>query len=63
MPRGSTSRGWRGWLAGLLAAGALIVVLLWIMFAIDYAWTRQLYFTVAVAHVLAEVPFLVLFRR
>ena len=63
VPLAAPSRGWRGWLAGLLAAGALIVVLLWIMFAIDYAWTRQLYFTVAVAHVLAEVPFLVLFRR
>ena len=32
--------------------------LLWIAFAIDYDTTRQVYFTVAIVHVLAEVPFL-----
>jgi hypothetical protein len=63
VPLAVPSRGWRGWLAAGLAAGALAVLLLWILFAIDYAWTRQVYFTVAVAHVLAEVPFLVLLRR
>ena len=35
-----------------------IVVLLWIGFAADYSTTRDIYFTVATFHVLAEVPFL-----
>jgi hypothetical protein len=33
-------------------------LLLWLCFAADYATTRDVYFTVAMAHVLAEVPFL-----
>ncbi|MFN2414201.1 MAG: hypothetical protein ABR603_03565, partial [Pyrinomonadaceae bacterium] len=42
----------------LLYAGAGVVLLLWLCFLADYATTRDLYFTFAVAHVLAEVPFL-----
>jgi hypothetical protein len=34
------------------------VVILWVGFAADYAETRDLYFTIAIAHVLAEAPFL-----
>lgn len=34
------------------------VVLLWIGFAADYSTTRDIYFTAATFHVLAEVPFL-----
>jgi len=46
-----------------IVAAALIVALvavaaLWIGFSIDYATTRDVYFTVAIAHVLAEAPFL-----
>jgi hypothetical protein len=46
-----------------LVAGALVVALiavaaLWFGFSIDYATTRDVYFTVAIAHVLAEAPFL-----
>ena len=41
----------------LLLAGGL-VVLLWTGFGIDYAATRDIYFAVAIAHVLAEAPFL-----
>jgi hypothetical protein len=63
VPLAALSQGWRAWLGAGLGAGALAVLLLWILFVIDYAWTRQVYFTVAVAHVLAEVPFLVLLRR
>ena len=40
----------------LLAVG--LVILLWTGFAIDYAATRDIYFAVAIAHVLAEAPFL-----
>jgi hypothetical protein len=42
----------------LLVAGGAAVLLLWLSFAADYATTRDIYFTVAMAHVLAEVPFL-----
>lgn len=41
-----------------LAIGLFAVALLWLAFAADYNTTRDVYFTVAVAHVLAEVPFL-----
>jgi len=42
----------------LLIAGFAAVVVLWFGFAIDYSTTRDIYFTVAMAHVLAEAPFL-----
>lgn len=51
-------RGWPRLIRTLLAAGGLLVLLLWLCFAADYATTRDIYFTVAMAHVLAEVPFL-----
>ena len=35
-----------------------LVALLWFGFSINYATTRDIYFTVAIAHVLAEAPFL-----
>jgi len=42
----------------LLAVGLVAVGILWVGFATDYAQTRDLYFTIAIAHVLAEAPFL-----
>jgi hypothetical protein len=51
-------RGWPRLIRALLAAGGLVVLLLWLCFAADYATTRDIYFTFAMAHVLAEVPFL-----
>ena len=42
----------------LLVLGFALVLLLWSGFAIDYAATRDIYFAVAIAHVLAEAPFL-----
>jgi len=42
----------------LLTPGALAVVVLWVGFSRDYTQTRDLYFTIAIAHVLAEAPFL-----
>lgn len=51
------------WVAPVLglaaAAGLLAVVGLWGGFATDYSLTRDIYFTVAVFHVLAEVPYLI----
>jgi hypothetical protein len=40
---------------GFAVAG---VIALWFGFSIDYATTRDVYFTVAIAHVIAEAPFL-----
>jgi hypothetical protein len=37
---------------------ALLVVALWLGFSVDYTTTRDIYFTVAITHVLAEAPFL-----
>lgn len=42
----------------LLVIGVIAVAILWLGFATDYAETRDLYFTIAMAHVLAEAPFL-----
>ena len=50
--------GWPRTIRALLVACAAAVVALWICFLADYATTRDVYFTVAMAHVLAEVPFL-----
>jgi hypothetical protein len=45
-------------LAGFVV-GLVIVVLLWAGFAVDYTRTRDVYFAFAIAHVLAEFPFLI----
>jgi hypothetical protein len=44
--------------AVLLAIGAIAVLVLWVGFLLDYPTTRDLYFTMALLHVLAEVPLL-----
>ena len=44
--------------AGVLIAAVIVVGVLWFGFSMDYATTRDIYFTVAIAHVLAEAPFL-----
>lgn len=46
-------------IASLLGLGVFIVFLFWIAFMVDYACTRQIYFTLAIIHVLAEFPFLI----
>ena len=45
-------------IATFLACGLGVVLVLWLGFLADYPTTRSVYFTVALAHVLAEVPFL-----
>jgi hypothetical protein len=39
--------------------GGLVVAALWAGFLVDYPLARSVYFTIALVHVLAEVPFLV----
>ncbi len=51
-------RGWPRLIRLLLYTGAAVVLLLWLCFLADYPTTRDVYFTFAMAHVLAEVPFL-----
>ena len=41
-----------------MLCGLAVVLALWVCFGIDYETTRRVYFTVAMLHVLAEVPFL-----
>lgn len=49
---------WRQAILASVAGGALVMVALWGAFLADYPLTRDLYFTIAMLHVLAEVPFL-----
>lgn len=51
-------RGFPKLVATALAFGVFVVLVLWFGFSVDYATTRDVYFTVAIAHVLAEAPFL-----
>ncbi|MCA1564331.1 MAG: hypothetical protein LC803_01480 [Acidobacteria bacterium] len=53
-----SQRGWPRVIRATLAVSAACVVLLWLAFLADYPTTRDLYFTLAMAHVLAEAPFL-----
>jgi hypothetical protein len=55
---GRRSASWRSALAAFLALGALAVFILWACFLVNYSITREIYFTVAILHVLAEAPFL-----
>lgn len=51
-------RGFPHAVAAVLIIALALMVILWFGFAIDYAATRDIYFAVAMAHVLAEAPFL-----
>lgn len=44
---------------GAILVGVMSVTALWAGFAIDYTMTRDVYFAFAIAHVLAEFPFLI----
>ena len=51
-------RGFPKLVSTVVIFGVALVVLLWIGFSIDYSTTRDIYFTLAIAHVMAEAPFL-----
>jgi hypothetical protein len=42
--------------AGVLVMGVGLVLALWLGFLVNYAATRDIYFTLALCHVLAEIP-------
>lgn len=51
-------RGFPKLIAAALIVGLSLVFFLWFGFSVNYAVTRDIYFAVAIAHVLAEAPFL-----
>jgi hypothetical protein len=53
------SEGWPKSVKTLLACGAGAVAVFWMCFLVNYPITRDVYFTVAIFHVLAEAPFLI----
>lgn len=59
LPLARRSKGWSAAVRWALVVGAAAVVVLWACFAADYATTRDVYFTLAILHVLAEAPFLI----
>ncbi len=62
IPLAQHRRGWPKLVTTGFVVGAAAVILLWICFAIDYNTTRNFYFTLAIVHVIAEVPFLAWLR-
>ncbi|CAN5514350.1 hypothetical protein BH10ACI2_BH10ACI2_15630 [soil metagenome] len=59
IPFFANSNGFPKIVIAALALSLLIVVVLWGGFAIDYTTTRDVYFAFAIAHVMAEFPFLI----
>jgi hypothetical protein len=58
VPLARRSLNWSRLILAVFALGALVMLILWASFAVDYTWTRNVYFTVAILHVLMEIPFL-----
>lgn len=59
IPLFSNAKGFPKLMLAVLAMSAGLVVALWTGFAIDYTTTRDVYFAFAIAHVMAEFPFLI----
>ena len=59
IPLFSNKNGFPKLVLAALALGGLIVIALWAGFTIDYVTAREVYFAFAMAHVLAEFPFLI----
>jgi hypothetical protein len=58
IPAVRRGRWWSRAIGAFLLSGLLVVGVLWICFGLDFETTRRVYFSVAMLHVLAEVPFL-----
>ncbi len=58
IPVANHTRGFPKLIGGILVFSLFVVALLWLGFSMNYTATRDIYFTVAMAHVLAEAPFL-----
>ena len=58
IPIANHSRGFPKLIGAVLIVSLFVVALFWMGFSVNYAVTRDIYFAVAMAHVLAEAPFL-----
>ena len=58
IPVANHGRGFPKLIGGILIFSLFVVAVLWLGFSMNYTATRDIYFTVAIAHVLAEAPFL-----
>jgi hypothetical protein len=58
IPVANHRRGFPKLVGGIVILSLFMVAVLWFGFSVDYTATRDIYFTVAIAHVLAEAPFL-----
>lgn len=59
IPLATPARGWPRITGAVLVAGLSVLLILWGCFGLNYATTRDIYFTFAMAHVLTEAPFLI----
>ena len=59
IPLFANKNGLKTLVVGVFGVGILIVIALWAGFSVDYTTTRDVYFAFAIAHVLAEFPFLI----
>ena len=59
VPLARKSKSWRRGLLAVVVLGAMVMAALWAGFMADYPLTRDIYFTAAIIHVLAEFPFLI----
>jgi hypothetical protein len=58
IPVANHSRGFPKLIGAILILSLCAVAVLWLGFSVNYPATRDIYFTLAIAHVLAEAPFL-----
>ena len=58
VPLARRGAAWQRGVVTYLVASLAVVLILWACFCVDYTTTRTVYFTVALVHVFAEVPFL-----
>jgi hypothetical protein len=59
IPLAGNAKGFPRAVAAIMAVSLLFVIALWFGFATDYTTMRDVYFALAMAHVLAEFPFLI----
>ena len=59
IPLAAHRKGWPRAVRAALLLGLFVVLVLWAGFLFDYTRTRDIYFALAMAHVLAEAPFLI----
>jgi hypothetical protein len=58
-PLAKKSQAFRLLVMGIVIGGAALVLIFWAGFLADYPRTRDIYFSIAMLHVLAEAPFLI----